>query len=231
MNRQRVIVCALTSQVRSTAVAVAVSVIAVVALGFELSRRECPWLGRAAGIREELVGDASIQEAVLLTDVLVGLRLLEGLEAGVEDVRHPGTFLVHREGRATHSVLVHASVDVSELGAESAPHFTVPLGGHVGVVALVAIGLVSVDPNGVNNAVKKHGKTNIVIVFESEIFLDVASIRKAGESVGFVVARVEQIVVDEVFHRAIVLHVENTIGSRGPARDVDNIDATEVALG
>mmetsp|Transcript_54879 Transcript_54879/g.87149 ORF Transcript_54879/g.87149 Transcript_54879/m.87149 type:complete len:311 (+) Transcript_54879:187-1119(+) len=81
-------------------------------------------------------------------DVIVILGLQELLNAWVQNLLQPGSFLGQSQGGSRLGVTKEACLDVGEIGAEPRPHLTVPVRSR-SWTTLIVLHLVCVDPHGI----------------------------------------------------------------------------------
>ena len=213
----------------SVDIATTVAISAIEASAFELRSGKGPWVRVRTNVHEEIVGVAIGLEVILHADIVVRFGLHEGVEAGVEDLIESRALLGDGEGCAVKGVLDHAGVDVGKLGAEAAPQIAVPLAHDSGVVALVLIGEVSVDPKGLSRGVigEEHRESNVVGVIESEHAccavignaVPHVSIRGAAHGVAF-----------EHVASAVVGDELEAVRGGSPAGDVSDLEAIKVVV-
>lgn len=202
---------------------------AVVAIVSQVGSRESPWVNDSSIIFEVRVRVALPLKFVFLADFVVLVRLHELVEAGVEDLSEARAFLGESESGAVDSVLEHARVDVGKLGTEAAPYVAVPFVDAGRVVAFVLVGHVSVDPNSVDVFREQHGESNVVGVFEGEVFGEVTTVVLVARLVGC--RRAFHGPAIELLAGAVVKDESESVSGGSPASDIDNFDPIQIAGG
>lgn len=164
--------------------------------------------------REVAVLETALDLAVLLTHPIVFFRLHEASQTGVYNFVHATASLASSEGSSVAGMAKQASRYICIFGAETVPEVAVP-GGVLAmeVVTVIKVGLVSVDPDGVDFLVHEHFHADVIGVLV-----------RIGRSLDHGVV--------------LVLLASTTIGdegnsfrSGGPARNVDHLQTRQVTLG